>query len=97
MPLLIIWLLINIAATVFWLYKAFHSDEWTSLFLYPEIHDKLEDEEVGLVGKLFIDILFSIIFLPAMVLYFTVIFMILALALVLFIIDMLFVRIFGKK
>ena len=97
MPLLIVWLLINIAAVVFWLHKAFHTDEWISLFLYPEIHDKLEDEEVGLIGKLFIDILFSIIFLPAMVLYFTVIFIILALALVIFIIEMFFVRIFGKK
>jgi hypothetical protein len=97
MPLLIIWLLINIAATVFWLYKAFHSDEWISLFLYPEIHGRLEDEEVGLIGKFFIDILFSTIFLPAIVLYFTVIFMILALALILFIIEMLFVRFFGKK
>jgi hypothetical protein len=58
MPLLIIWLLINIAATAFWLHKAFHSNDWISLFLYPEIHDKLEDEEVGLIGKLFIDILF---------------------------------------
>ena len=97
MPLLIVWLLINIAAVAFWLYKAFHSDEWTSLFLYPEIHDKLEDEEVGLIGKLFIDFLFSIIFLPAIVLYFTVIFIILALALALFMIEMFFVRTFGKK
>ena len=97
MPLLIIWLLINIAAVVFWLYKAFHTDEWLSLFLYPEIHDKLEDEEVGLIGKLFIDILFSIIFLPAIVLYFIAIFIILALASLLFIIEMFFVRIFGKK
>jgi hypothetical protein len=97
MPLLIIWLLINIAAVVFWLYKAFHSDDWISLFLYPEIHDKLEDEEVGLAGKLFIDILFSIIFLPAMVLYFTAVFIILTLASVLFIIQMFFVRIFSKK
>ena len=97
MPLLIVWLLINIAAVAFWLYKAFHSDEWTSLFLYPEIHDKLEDEEVGLIGKLFIDILFSTIFLPAIVLYFTVIFIILAFALVVFIIEMFFIRIFSKK
>lgn len=97
MPLLIVWLLINIAAVAFWLYKAFHTDDWISLFLYPDIHNKLEDEEVGLIGKLFIDILFSIIFLPAMVLYFTVIFIILALALILFIIEMFFVRIFSKK
>lgn len=97
MPLLIVWLLINIAAVVFWLYKAFHSDEWISLFLYPEIHDKLEDEEVGFIGKLFIDILFSTIFLPAIVLYFIVIFIILALALVIFIIEMFFIRFFSKK
>jgi hypothetical protein len=97
MPLLIIWLLINIAAVAFWLHKAFHTDEWISLFLYPEIHDKLEDEEVGLIGKLFIDILFSIIFLPAIVLYFIAIFIILVLVLILFIIQMFFIRIFSKK
>ena len=97
MPLLIVWLLINIAAVVFWLYKAFHSDEWMSLFLYPEIHDRLEDEEVGSIGRLFIDILFSIIFLPAIVLYFVLIFIIIALVLVIFIIEMFFVRTFSKK
>jgi hypothetical protein len=97
MPLLIIWLTINAMVAVVWITKVFGINDWSSIFLYPEIHERLDCEEVGLGGKIFIDALFTIILLPAIIIYFALVFVVLILALILYIIQLLFIRIFGKK
>ena len=94
MPLLVAWLAINAIVAVVWITKVFGENDWSSIFLYPEIHERLDCEEVGLGGKIFIDALFTIIFLPAIVIYFALVFVTLILALVLYVIQLLFIRFF---
>lgn len=94
MPLLIVWLVINAIVAAVWITKVFGENDWSSIFLYPEIHERLDCEEVGLGGKIFIDALFTIVFLPAIIIYFALVFVTLILALVLYIIQLLFIRFF---
>lgn len=94
MPLLVAWLVINAIVAAVWITKVFGENDWSSIFLYPEIHERLDCEEVGLGGKIFIDALFTIVFLPAIIIYFALVFVTLILALVLYIIQLLFIRFF---
>lgn len=94
MPLLVAWLAINAIVAAVWITKVFGANDWSSIFLYPEIHEKLDCEEVGLGGKIFIDALFTIALLPAIIIYFALVFTVLILALILYVIQLLFVRFF---
>ena len=94
MPLLIVWLVINAIVAVAWITKVFGENDWSSIFLYPEIHERLDCEEVGLGGKIFIDALFTIVFLPAIITYFALVFIVIVLALILYVIQLLFTRFF---
>lgn len=94
MPLLVAWLVINAIVVAVWITKVFGENDWSSIFLYPEIHERLDCEEVGLGGKIFIDALFTIIFLPAIIIYFALVFVTLILALVLYVIQLMLIRFF---
>ena len=94
MPLLVAWLVINATVATVWITKVFGINDWSSIFLYPEIHERLDCEEVGLGGKIFIDALFTIAFLPAITTYFALVFVVIVLALILYVIQLLFTRFF---
>lgn len=74
MPLLIIWLFINVVSLTVFVHMAKNSEECSDVFIYPKIDSWLEQEEIGRFGKSFVKGLFTIIFLPSIVVYFTVLF-----------------------
>jgi hypothetical protein len=82
----------NLVMLVWWFYKIYHCEEWGSLFLYPRLFEQLEDAEVDGVGKIFMSILFTIMLLPAIVIYSAVVLAALIVALVLYLILRIFIK-----
>ncbi len=70
MPLLIIWSFINVAALLLFIHIAETSINYADPFIYPKIDEWLEKEEVDGFGNIIVKILFTLFFLPALLVYF---------------------------
>ena len=70
MTLLIVWLACNVCMFVAMMYILKRSATWQDVFLYPSLNEKLDQEEVGTFGKGLIIGLLTLMFLPAVIVYF---------------------------
>ena len=84
MIILIIWLLVNFATLCCLLKMLYSEEEIWNAFVYPKINRWLRKEEVGKFGTIFIDILLTLLFLPAAIAYLIFIFAMMTLGLVLY-------------
>lgn len=97
MPLLVLWSTLNLAACLILLYRLQSAPEWYDIFIYPKIHEFLEDEEIGTVGKVFVDIIITLFLLPALLVYFAAILIALIFYVAVCALHILFVSLFGKR
>ena len=96
MPLLFIWLGINFAAFVYFIYILETTYEYWDALLYPRIDKYLDEEDANDKEKLFAKVLFTIILFPAVITYYL---LLLLSAIILFVctmINKLFNKIFRK-
>ena len=74
MPLLLIWLGVNVIALLLLFYYMNKSGGWWDVLLYPKLHEYFESEEVGGLAIIFMDIIITLILAPALIVYFSILF-----------------------
>lgn len=84
---IIIWTVISAPALVYSLYKIYDTEEIWDVLLYPRLHRFWIEKELTGVWVGIMDILYTIFFLPAVVIYFEVIIIMMLLALVIYWVD----------
>lgn len=62
--------IVNILAFTSYMYHWWKKPNEISMWVYPEIVRILSDEEIHLIGKIIFMIIFSIIFAPALILWY---------------------------
>lgn len=97
MPLLVLWLALNLTACLILLYKLQSAPEWYDIFIYPRVHEFLEDEEIGIAGKVFVDTIITLFLLPALLVYFVAILIMLIFYVAVCALHILFVSLFSKR
>ena len=70
MPILLIWLGVNVIALIILFHNLMKSDGWWDLLFYPKLHEYLSEEEVDGAAVIFMDVLVSVLLAPALVVYF---------------------------
>ena len=90
MPILIAWTIINFIGLIFLYTSMMNSIEWGDMLIYPRINEFLEDEGIDKASIVLADIFITLLFFPALLLYFTTFAAILLLTLVILAIIKLF-------
>ena len=93
----VIWGLINIFAVYLVQYLMEEYISWDAIFVYPVINEWLEYKNYNKVGCWFVRILFTIVFLPYLILHFTVLLLFTIVVLAVSVVVDLFDKIFEKK
>ena len=71
MPLLIVWAFVNISAFLLFVHMAETSENYIDPFIYPKLDEWLTKEEVDRFGRIIVKIIFTLFFLPALLVYFS--------------------------
>ena len=96
MQLLFIWLGINFAVLVYFIYILETTHGYWDALLYPRIDKYLDEEDADYKEKLLAKILFTIILFPAVVIYYLLLLLSAIILLVCTMINKLFNKIFRK-
>ena len=83
MPLLLIWLGVNVIALIIIFHNLMKSAGWWDLLFYPKLHEYFESESINGAAVIFMDILITLFLAPALVVYFVMLGAMLALTIVL--------------
>ena len=70
MVVLFIWLGINVAALIFMLYFLNHAEGPWDVLLYPKLHQWCREEDGDKVSIGVVDTMFTLLLLPAIIMYF---------------------------
>lgn len=93
MPLLVAWLIINLIVLLFMLNDMPQTEGWWDVLVYPKLHEYLDKEEVNSFAVLFVDFWFTLLLLPALLVYFIILVFIVIISLIILVI----LEIIGKK
>lgn len=84
---IIVWTIISMPALIYNIYKMYSTEENWDVLLYPRLHRFWIDKELTGAWVGIMDILYTIFFLPAVVIYFEFVLGLILLALVAYLID----------
>lgn len=84
---IIVWTVISMPALIYNIYKLYSAEETWDVFLYPRLHRFWIDKELAGAWVGIMDIFYTIFFLPAVVMYFEFVLLMMLLALLVYWID----------
>ena len=84
---IIVWTVISMPALIHNIYMMYDIEETWDVLLYPRLHRFWKDKELTGVWVGIMDIFYTILFLPAVVLYFEFVLGMVLLALVIYLVD----------
>lgn len=82
--LIIAWIVISAPALMYNIYKMYETDEIWDVLLYPRLHRSWAEKKFTGAWMTVMDIFYTVIFLPAVVIYFEFVLIMLVLALVVY-------------
>ena len=87
---IIVWTVISLPVLLYNLYKMYAIEEAWDVLLYPRLHRFWVEKELTGAWIVVMDLFYTIFFLPAVVMYFEFVLLMMLLALVVYWVDMIF-------
>ena len=72
MEILVSWIIINLIVLILLFGNIQYEESWWGVLIYPKIHEWLSNHDVDGPAVVFADIMISLLFAPALIVYFAV-------------------------
>ena len=72
MEIFVCWIVMNLIVLILLLGNMQHEEGWWDALIYPKIHEWLNNQDVDGPAVVFTDIMISLLFAPALIVYFVI-------------------------